>query len=161
MIPASPAELARRDLIDLLQTENTTLRALERTVQQETDALLAGDRDALDQIVDSKQRQLDQLNGLDHDRRLWWATHHGMESPYGLAKFMRADAEMDALFGDSIERARRLQRQNDSNGKVVALRLRATRDALAVLGSAAGGQQPYGPDGRQPLRLPTFSVVAE
>lgn len=158
VIPAHPDP--RAQLLMLLRDENSTIRLLEATLREEAEALLAGERARIEESTERKQHQINHLAGLDHERRQWWATQHPAGDPYGLPRFIQADPELAAVFNDTIGRTRQLQNSNEANGAVIDLRLRTAREALTVLGSAVGGQQPYGPDGRQPLRLPGFSVVA-
>ncbi|TMS59769.1 flagellar protein FlgN [Imbroritus primus] len=158
-MPPAPHD-ARAQLLMVLRDENSTVRLLEATLREEAEALLAGERARIEEIAGRKQHQLNHLAGLDRERRQWWATYYPMDDPYGLPRFIQADAELAAVFNDTIARTRQLQNANEANGAIIDLRLRTARDALTVLGSAVGGQQPYGPDGRQPLKLPGFSVVA-
>lgn len=150
----------RAQLLMLLRDENSTIRLLETTLREEAEALLAGERARIEESAERKQHQVNHLAGLDQERRQWWAAQHPLDDPYGLPRFIQADAELAAIFNDTISRTRQLQSGNEANGAVIDLRLRTAREALTVLSSAVGGQQPYGPDGRQPLNLPGFSVVA-
>lgn len=150
----------RSQLLILLRDENTTVRLLESTLRDEAEALIAGDRARIEENSARKQHQINHLAGLDAERRQWWAEHHPADDPYGLPRFIQADDELATVFNDTMTRVRALHTANEANGAVIDLRLRVARDALAVLGSATTSQQPYGPDGRQPLKLPGFSVVA-
>jgi flagellar biosynthesis/type III secretory pathway chaperone len=156
-----PAEIhPHAQLLMLLREENTTLRLLEVTLREEAEALMAGERARIEETTVRKQHQINHLSGLDQERRHWWATHHPQDDPFGLPRYIQMHDDLALVFNDSVTRLRAMRNTNEANGAVIDVRLRVASEALAVLGSAANAQQPYGRDGRQPLMLQGFSVVA-
>lgn len=148
-------------LIRTLSNEQALLRAATQTLEAETRALHDGDMVELERITETKQQQLSRLTEADRERRLWWA-QHGAADPYGLVKYLRSDATASRLFDENLALAAALRQRNLDNGTLIALRLRATQNALAVLHAANnGGGTPYGRDGKQPLSMPRFSIVAQ
>ncbi|WP_296227924.1 flagella synthesis protein FlgN [Ralstonia sp. UBA689] len=148
-------------LIRTLSDEQELLRAATLTLEAEAQALRDGDMPELERVTQTKQKQLVALGDADRERRLWWAQHGGTD-PYGLVKYLRADATASRLFDENLALARTLRQRNLDNGTLIDLRLRATQNALSVLHAANnGGGTPYGRDGKQPLSMPRFSVVAQ
>ncbi len=148
-------------LIRTLSDEQALLRAATQTLEAETQALRDGDMAELERITQTKQQQLSRLSEADRERRLWWAQHGGAD-PYGLVKYLRSDATASRLFDENLTLAATLRQHNLDNGTLIDLRLRATQNALAVLHAANSGcGTPYGRDGKQPLSVPRFSVVAQ
>ncbi|MCO5400320.1 flagella synthesis protein FlgN [Ralstonia soli] len=148
-------------LLRTLADEQELLRATTQTLDAEAQALRDGDMDELERITQTKQKQLAALAEADRERRLWWAQHGGTD-PYGLVKYLRSDETASRLFDENLALARLLRQRNTDNGTLIDLRLRATQNALSVLHAANnGGGTPYGRNGKQPLSMPSFSVVAQ
>ncbi len=148
-------------LIRTLADEQELLRAATQTLEAEAQALRDGDMVELERVTQTKQKQLTALGEADRERRLWWAQRGGAD-PYGLVKYLRTDETASRLFDENLALARTLRQRNLDNGTLIDLRLRATQNALSVLHAANnGGGTPYGRDGKQPLSMPRFSVVAQ
>lgn len=97
-----------------------TLAAFVAVLRREQAALTAGDIDALAPLVAEKTALAEQLN--------------------------RISAAEAALLRGLASEARSL---NETNGKLIALRLQHNQQALNVLLSAADAVATYGPDGQQ------------
>ena len=97
-----------------------TLAAFVAVLRREQAALTAGDIDALAPLIAEKTALAEQLN--------------------------RISAAEAALLRGLASEARSL---NETNGKLIALRLQHNQQALNVLLSAADAVATYGPDGQQ------------
>lgn len=120
-------------------------------LQQEQQALVAGDIDKLTPIVEEKTRLASSLNrfaeqrqrlisasGLPNDRsgvEAWLASQ--VLSPKDRADWRK----LLALTGEA-------QTLNESNGKLIAMRMQHNQQSLNVLLSAANQATLYGPDGQ-------------
>lgn len=69
----------------------------------------------------------------------------------GMAAWLasRRDSALDTLWGQLLERTGHARRQQELNGRLLALQLQNTQQALAALMSASGRPLTYGPDGHQ------------
>ena len=134
-----------------LKTELAALREFTAVLQREQQALIAGDIDKLLPVVEEKTRLAASLNrfaeqrqrvlnaaGLSNDRK-------GLEAWLAAQPSMGKDREgwnqLLALTGAA-------QSLNDSNGKLIAMRIQHNQQALNVLLSAANQTALYGPDGQ-------------
>lgn len=120
-------------------------------LQQEQQALVAGDIDKLTPVVEEKTRLASSLNrfaeqrqrlisasGLPNDRsgvEAWLASQ--VLSPKDRADWRK----LLALTGEA-------QTLNESNGKLIAMRMQHNQQSLNVLLSAANQATLYGPDGQ-------------
>lgn len=101
-----------------------SLEAFVAVLRREQEALAAGDIDALAPLIAEKTALAEQLN--------------------------RISAAEAAPLRDLASEARSL---NETNGKLIALRLQHNQQALNVLMSAADAVATYGPDGQQQSAL--------
>ena len=132
----SPAQLAR------LKLENAAWKALLEVMQEEEQALIAGDADRLALLDSAKLTQLQTVNGHarsrladlqaaghtpDHPGMDAWLTQHGQ--PEHRAHWQRL-CEMEQV----------AQAMNQRIGSLIELRLSSTRQALNVLVHSATSQ---------------------
>jgi len=136
---------------DSLKHELAALGDFAAVLQQEQQALVAGDIDKLVPIVEDKTRLAASLNrfaeqrqrlikaaGLPNDRK-------GLEAWLAGQPLKAQDrADWKKLLALTAE----AQSLNDSNGKLIAMRIQHNQQALNVLLSAANQTTLYGPDGQ-------------
>lgn len=136
---------------DSLKDELAALHDFTAILQQEQQALVAGDIDKLIPLVEEKTRLAASLNlfaeqrqrlisaaGLPNDRtglEAWLATQ-----PLNT----RDRTDWTKLLGLTGE----AQTLNETNGKLIAMRIQHNQQALNVLLSAANQTTLYGPDGQ-------------
>ena len=136
---------------DSLKHELAALGEFTAVLQQEQQALVAGDIDKLIPIVEEKTRLAASLNrfaeqrqrlisaaGLPNDRK-------GLEAWLAGQPLKTQDrTDWKKLLALTAE----AQTLNDSNGKLIAMRIQHNQQALNVLLTAANQTALYGPDGQ-------------
>lgn len=101
-----------------------TLEAFVAVLRREQDALTTGDIDTLAPLIAEKTALAEQLNRISADEAMRWR-----------------------------ELASEARSLNETNGKLIAMRLQHNRQALNVLMTAADAVATYGPDGQQQSAL--------
>jgi len=134
-----------------LNEELAVLRSFIAILQQEQQALVAGDLERLPPLVKEKTELAARLGQFAEQRAQMLAAaalpanHSGMES--WLAHLDPADNSRAAwknLQAQTIE----AHALNESNGKLIAMRMQHNQQALNVLLAAANQANLYGPDGQ-------------
>lgn len=120
-------------------------------LQQEQQALVAGDIDKLTPIVEEKTRLATSLNRFAEQRQRLISASGLPNDRSGVEAWLanqvlntkdRADwQKLLALTGEA-------QTLNESNGKLIAMRMQHNQQSLNVLLSAANQATLYGPDGQ-------------
>ncbi|MCX7173283.1 MAG: flagellar protein FlgN [Proteobacteria bacterium] len=134
-----------------MKDELAALREFTAILQQEQQALVAGDIDKLIPVIEEKTSLAASLNrfaeqrqrlisaaGMPNDRsglEAWLATQRlGAKDRADWKKLLTLTGEAQAL--------------NEINGKLIAMRMQHNQQALNVLLSAANQATLYGPDGQ-------------
>ena len=134
-----------------LRQELAALGEFFAILQQEQQALIAGDIDKLIPVVEEKTRLATSLNHFAVERQRLLSTAGLSNDRKGLEAWLagqplkaqdRADwKKLMALSADA-------QALNDSNGKLIAMRIQHNQQALNVLLTAANQTTVYGRDGQ-------------
>ena len=131
-----------------LKTEIVGYRALLHLLREEQDALRGARADALPGIAAAKLRQVDKLRALGSTRDA--ATD-------GRSENTEIEAARDELFRVAAD----ARRNNEINGRMIAVQQHHFDRALSALLNAAGVTPLYGADGRTQGALPprTFAAI--
>lgn len=135
-----------------LREELVTFREFHRVLQQEQEALIAGDVDQLLQIAPGKNSLMEKLFACSNERgrQLLEAGHEN--TPAGLAAWFNAigmDDETRKLWNQLLDLAREAEQANRSNGILIDTRLRHNQQTLSALQTAANPVNSlYGPNGQ-------------
>jgi flagella synthesis protein FlgN len=138
----SPDEWASQGLISQLAAESAAWQALLNLLTQEEQALVNGEADRLEALSASKLGQLQTLNNLARARRDALlaagqsADHAGMEAWLT----QHGQAEHRTRWQQLCEMELEAQATNQRIGKLIDMRLSATRQALNVLVHASSSQ---------------------
>ena len=131
-----------------LEKEIVGYHALLRLLREEQDALRGACADALPPITAAKLRQVDKLLELGRTRDPWTE---------GRSENTDIEAARDELFRVAAD----ARRNNEINGRMIAVQQHHFDRALSALLSAAGVTPLYGADGRTQGALPprTFAAI--
>lgn len=138
-------------LAELLAGESTLVSGFITALGEEQIALTHGNVEALAAIQGGKAKLAEQLNGLETERNTtldragFTAGRPGMEA--WLAAHP-ADKVTAGQWAQLLKLAGEARELNILNGKLIALRLQATSQALATLTQEAQKTGLYGPDGQ-------------
>lgn len=134
-----------------LSDELAALRNFVAILQQEQQTLVSGDLDRLSELVKDKTDLASQL-GQYADQRTRMLTaaalspdRAGMEK--WLARLAPADPAHSA-WKNLVALSTEAQALNESNGKLIAMRMQHNQQALNVLLTASNQATVYGPDGQ-------------
>ncbi|TDR81459.1 flagella synthesis protein FlgN [Paludibacterium purpuratum] len=132
----------------LCRDETEQVSRLIAFLEQEQQALIAGEALRLEALADEKGRALEALALVSRERQLWLRAQGvtDRESVLTWLKDKPQACEAWFLLESSLGRAMAL---NEFNGKQINLGLHRTHEALGVLKSAAASMMSYGPDGAQ------------
>lgn len=128
--------------------EEAALKQFINALNDEQIALKAGNTDALDGIVDNKNRHIESLGRLAHQRNLLLRNAGLAQDREGLRAWGKKSAQSGLIevFLQLADEARELNRLN---GQLIAMRLNSTQAALAALTPhRAPSQGLYGPKGQ-------------
>src|SRR5262249_19964257 len=130
--PGSPARADSR--MAVLEAEIDGYRRLLSLLHKERDALRKASADALPEIAEEKFHEVEKLLALVQAR---------------VARFEDgADRESDAAWQELCRLAADAKRQNELNGRLIAVQQQHFDRALSALYQAAGVVPLYGADGR-------------
>lgn len=136
---------------DLVARESALVAGFVATLREEQDALTHGDTDALPALAARKATLAEQLNSVDGERnRLLNGAGHG-SGRTGMAAWLATQStgkELGTAWDNLLALAREARILNDLNGKLIAMRLQATGEAIAALTQHAQNSALYGPDGQ-------------
>jgi flagella synthesis protein FlgN len=132
-----------------LNDERDALRAFVVLLEQEQNALLSTDTDALLPLAERKTKESDLIQTLSRARR------ESLPDALTTEKWLQANSPVGiALWHDIRQLAEQAQRQNHVNGELIQLKMRYNQQALiALVGATQHAAGIYGRDG-QP-NLPT------
>lgn len=127
--------------------EEAELKLLVAALGEEQNALKIGNTDLLEGIVAAKNRHLENLARLGHQRNQQLKAARLPADRPGLSQWA-AKAGQEALVAALLAQADEAKELNRLNGQLIALRLTNTQAALAALNpQRAAGQGLYGPKG--------------
>jgi flagellar biosynthesis/type III secretory pathway chaperone len=138
----------------LLAEELAALRNFVDILAKEQDALKAGGADRLPEISQSKIELASKLSSILRQRESALAALGFGPGKIGMASWLDAlDASSKLPFAASwaqlLTLAETCQREHALNGKLIAIQLVQTQQALTALTAASGLTLTYGPDGQQ------------
>jgi len=137
-------------LADLLARESNLVREFITSLNDEQEALKRGETDSLAPIAFRKTELVEQLNAAE-SKRSAFLQHAGHTGDRGgmLAWLARNQGNRAAADGWArlMELASEARRLNDLNGRLIAVRLQATSQALGILTQQSQRSALYGRDG--------------
>lgn len=128
--------------------EEAALKLFIAALEEEQLALKAGNTDALERIIENKNRHIEALGRLGFQRNQLLKVARMPEDREGLMQWAKASGQTVLVTGflHFADEARELNRLN---GQLIAMRLTSTQSALASLTPhRAAGQGLYGPKGQ-------------
>ena len=125
-----------------LAAEHAALQSFVSLLEEEQRTLLSDHPEALLDLADSKNRQVEHLTRLAEQRRKL--------RPVTLPS--TGDRTLQ-LWADIRQMAGRAEQLNRTNGELIQIKLRHNQQALNVLHQASHSASLYGPDGQQSLSL--------
>jgi flagella synthesis protein FlgN len=134
-------------IADLLAEETDTVRRFIAVLRQEQSLLADGQIDGLVAIAEEKSAFADRLGALARQRDAQVAAEGGENMGAWLAK--PANQGQRDAWRQLLDLARQARSLNETNGKLIELRMQHNQQALAVLMAAADQAMTYGPDGQQ------------
>lgn len=138
-------------LTELFARESGLVREFIGQLSAEQAALTSGDVDALAPINARKAEIAEQLNAADGERsRVLRSAGFGGQSKDLLAWLVKSRGDRSAAgeWSKLLKLAAKARELNNLNGQLIAMRLQATNQALAVLSQQAQRSALYGPDGQ-------------
>ena len=141
--PSTPSQL--------LSSELAVLREFVALLQQEQQALVAGEIDRLMPLVNEKTSIAAQLGEFAEQRNRMLAAASLPANKQGMEKWLSGLAATDPVrktWASLVKMTAEAQALNESNGKLIAMRLQHNQQALDVLLAAANQASLYGPDGQ-------------
>lgn len=138
----------------LLTEELSVLREFSAVLAQEQDALKMGKADQLPEISQSKSNLATKLGAILRQRESALTALGLGSGKFGMESWLDTlDAPSKPSFTASwsglLTLAETCQREHALNGKLIAIQLAQTQQALNALTSASGHTLTYGPDGQQ------------
>ena len=134
-----------------LKDELVALREFIAALQQEQQALIAGDIEKLSPLVEEKTRLAASLNRYSEQRQRLIRAAGLPNDRSGLEAWLERQplqAQDRANWKKLLALTGEAQALNESNGKLIAMRIQHNQQALNVLLSAANQTSLYGPDGQ-------------
>ena len=134
-----------------LSDELATLRNFVTILQQEQQALVAGDLERLTQLVKDKTDLAAHLGQFAEQRSRMLAATSLPPDRAGMERWLARLAPSDsahAAWKDLVSLSSEAQALNESNGKLIAMRMQHNQQALNVLLAASNQAALYGPDGQ-------------
>lgn len=142
-------------LAELLTAEVKLVESFIACLTAEQDALKAGDVDALTAINAQKTGLADQLNKLEDERNAFLQQSGLTADRQGVSNWLaqnRQERNAGQAWAQLMKLAGKARELNNLNGQLIAMRLQATNQALAILTQQAQRSTLYGPDGQTTLR---------
>lgn len=138
-------------LRDVLKHEIVALEAFIANLQLEQQALVAGDIDQLPPIVEEKTRLAASLTQFAQQRQRLIRAAGLPDDQTGIEAWLAAQPPKSADRADwtnLLALTSEARTVNETNGKLIAMRMQHNQQALNVLLSAANQATLYGPDGQ-------------
>lgn len=127
------------------------MREFAAILQLEQQALVSGDIDRLIPVVDEKTRLAARLNQFAEQRQRLISTAGLPNDRTGLEAWLARqplNTQDRAGWKELLALTSEAQTLNETNGKLIAMRIQHNQQALNVLLSAANQTTLYGPDGQ-------------
>lgn len=138
-------------MLDLVTRETALVEEFAGILRVEQGALTQGDVEPLPALAERKAALAERLNEIDSERNALLAAQGHGNGRTGMAAWLAAngnDPKLAAAWNAMLALAREAQALNNLNGKLIALRLQVTGDALATLTQQVQNAALYGPDGQ-------------
>ena len=147
----SAADAQRVDA--LLGSEIAALRAFVSVLQEEQQALAAGQLERLLPLAQDKTQLSEKLSALDDDRMRAVGWRDAADHSEEMAAWLQSAGQphLDIAWRQLLELAARARDLNAVNGRLIAERMRHNQQALAILLAAGDAADLYGPDGQPRL----------
>ena len=128
--------------------EDATLRLFIAALEEEQGALKVGNTEALEKIVETKNRHIEALARLGHQRNHFLKSGRFNEDRDGLQQWAKSSGQTE-LIANFLHLADEAKELNRLNGQLIAMWMNSTQSALAALTPhRAPGQGLYGPKGQ-------------
>lgn len=135
----------------LISNELAALRDFVAILEKEQQALVAGDIDRLAPLLNDKTSLAARLGQCAEQRSRMLAAASLPNNKKGMDTWLKRLAPTDPArktWQSLVTLTAEAQALNDSNGKLIAMRLQHNQQALNVLLAAANQSSLYGPDGQ-------------
>jgi flagella synthesis protein FlgN len=143
-------QTTRQQLEQIMTRETEAVTALAATLELEHEVLTRRDAARLDEVVATKEGQLEALNALSQERtQLLRAAGFG-DDKSGFSAALDADSsgQLRALWESQEEALQKCLRQNQINGKLLDASKQQAQELLSLLlGKEASGQGLYDQSG--------------
>ncbi len=139
--------VAVADIATCLQLELAAAGVFLEILQKEQEALIEGKIERLEALTSDKTQMVGQLAELAERRNQSLASRGLGSDSKGMEAWL-ADAKPASSWRDLLQLAQAAQQLNQTNGEMIAVRLRHNQQALAALQGAAGAASLYGPKGQ-------------
>lgn len=128
--------------------EEAELKLLVKALGDEQDALKVGNTEGLEGLIAAKNRHLESLSRLGHQRNQLLKAARLPEDRAGLAQWA-ANSGQEALVKAFLALADEAKELNRLNGQLISIRLNSTQSALAALTPHRAAEHGlYGPKGQ-------------
>lgn len=140
-----------RLIADHLAAELADLERFCKLLHAEQDVLTRAEADKLPPLVEEKSVLAGRLGQRLAEREQALLALGLPKGREGMTAWLaaRRDPQLDALWTQLLDHTGQARRQQELNGRLLALQLQNTQQALAALMSASGRPLTYGPDGQQ------------
>jgi flagellar biosynthesis protein FlgN len=146
---------------ETLREERIVTQDFLALLQLEQECLLTGNADAIGAHIENKSACLRKLAGHAERRRRFLLARQLSPDRPGMEQWVANAGESAGIAAEwrqLLETTRLAREVNETNGSLIAARLRSNQQALAALTAAASGAGLYGRDGqasgsRDPRRL--------
>lgn len=142
------------EFLTLLRQERSTFERFLDTLQDEQAALVEGKIDRLTDIAQTKSGLVVELTRLAESRNHFLSSQGLPANKEGMATWLSRQAtatetqDIESIWNDLLRVGASARLANETNGKMIELKLQHNQQALAVLMSAANQTTLYGPDGQ-------------
>ncbi len=146
--------MTSHEFLALLRQEHGTFERFLDTLQDEQTALVNGEIDRLTDIAQTKSNLVIELTRLAEARNHFLSSQGLPADKEGMATWLSRQAataetqDIETVWNELLRVAASTRLANETNGKMIELKLQHNQQALAVLMSAANQTTLYGPDGQ-------------
>lgn len=139
-------------MYDLVTREALLVAEFITLLGDEQAVLANGDTEGLADLAGRKSELAGRLNAVDAERNAVLAGAGYPMGRSGMSQWLAATGDesgkLATAWEELLARAKDAQAMNDLNGKLIAIRMQATGDAIGVLTQRAAGDTLYGRDGQ-------------
>jgi flagella synthesis protein FlgN len=146
--------MTSHEFLALLRQEHGTFERFLDTLQDEQTALVNGEIDRLTDIAQTKSNLVIELTRLAEARNHFLSSQDLPADKEGMTTWLSRQAataeaqDIETVWNELLRVAASTRLANETNGKMIELKLQHNQQALAVLMSAANQTTLYGPDGQ-------------